>query len=242
MQTTNAAHEFSRSNPLKTNNQILRQLDDQEIRAFGDALEEVELPSGKIICRADEPIEYIYFPNDAVIAVMATTEDGQSSAVGMIGNEGVIGVDALMGATSSPHTVSALYGDGAHRIKVSDIIDPFNQCGPLHQLMLRFTQRFMVQLSQMTLCNRLHSLDQRLSRWLLMCDDRTPSQTLLITQELLAQMLGSTRASVTLAAIEMQNNGLITYSRGKIVIVDRKGIEDHTCDCYGIIRQAYEEE
>jgi CRP-like cAMP-binding protein len=100
----------------------------------------------------------------------------------------------------------------------------------------------MVQLSQMTLCNRLHSLDQRLSRWLLMCDDRTPSQTLLITQELLAQMLGSTRASVTLAAIEMQNNGLITYSRGKIVIVDRHAIEQHTCDCYGIIRQAYEEE
>ena len=241
MRTSNAPQRVVNAEPLQSKNQILLQLD-EEIRGFGRALKAVELPSGHVISHPDEPIDYIYFPNEAVISVMASTEEGQSSAVGMIGNEGVIGVDALMGATSSPHTVSALYGDGAHRIKVADILDSFNQCGPLHDLLLRFTQRFMVQLSQMTLCNRLHTLDQRLSRWLLMCDDRTPSETLKGTQEMLASMLGSTRASVTLAAIEMQNNGLITYSRGKIVIVDRKSIEQHTCDCYGIIRQAYDEE
>jgi CRP-like cAMP-binding protein len=242
MQTSNAPQRVSDPEPLETKNQILLHLNEEEIAGFGKILKKVELPSGHVLYHPDELIDYIYFPNESVISVMASTEEGQSSAVGMIGNEGVVGVDALMGATSSPHTVSALYGDGAHRIRVSDIIDQFNQCGPLHDLMLRFAQRFMVQLSQMTLCNRLHTLDQRLSRWLLMCDDRTPSETLKITQEMLASMLGSTRASVTLAAIEMQNNNLITYSRGKIVVVDRKGIEDHTCECYGIIRQAYDEE
>lgn len=225
-----------------TKNKILSQLEDEELNEIRDALEPFEMPSGKVLYHPDEEIDYLYFPNQSVISVTAATEDGQSAAVGMIGYEGVVGVDALMGASSVPHTVSALYGDGAHRIRVKDIFDPFNKCGPLHEKMLRFTQRLMVQMSQKTLCNRLHTLDQRLGRWLLMCDDRTPSQTLNITQELLATMLGSTRASVTLAAIEMQNNGLITYSRGKIVIVDRKGIEQVTCECYGIIRKAYDEE
>lgn len=232
---------FDTSRPF-SKNKILSQLEGQDLQDIRDALEPFEMPSGKVLFHPDEPIDYLYFPNEAVISVMASTEDGQSAAVGMIGYEGVVGVDALMGAASVPHTVSALYGDGAHRIKVKDIIDPFNKCGPLHEQLLRFTQRLMVQMSQKTICNRLHTLDQRLGRWLLMCDDRTPSQTLLITQELLATMLGSTRASVTLAAIEMQNNGLITYSRGKIVIVDRKGIEQVTCECYGVIRQAYDEE
>ncbi len=227
---------------LETKNQILLQLDDRELQSIAPKLERFDLPVGKLLYRAEGDFDYIYFPNESVISVMAITENGQSTAVGMIGNEGAIGVDALMGAERSPYTVSALYGDGAHRIRTSDLIDTFNQCGPLHTAILRFTQRFMVQLSQKTLCNRLHNLDQRLSHWLLMCDDRTPHHTLNITQETLASMLGSTRASVTLAAIDLQNRGVITYSRGKITIIDRDAIESAACDCYGIIRQAYEED
>jgi CRP-like cAMP-binding protein len=227
---------------LKTKNQILLQLDDRELQSIVSGLELVELPVGKLLYEAEGDFDYIYFPNEAVISVMAITENGQSTAVGMIGNEGAVGVDALMGADRSPYTVTALYGDGAHRIRKDDLADTFKQCGPLHTAILRFTQRFMVQLSQKTLCNRLHNLDQRLAHWLLMCDDRTPKDTLNITQETLASMLGSTRASVTLAAIELQNRGLITYSRGKITIIDRDAIESAACDCYGIIRQAYEED
>lgn len=225
----------------QTKNQILLALDADERDQIRRYFEFVELPSGKVLYRADEPLNHIYFPSEAVISIVATTETGQSAEVGIIGNEGVVGVEALMGAASTPHEIVSLFGDGAVRIKISDILDHFNQCGQFHERLLRFTQKFMVQLSQKALCNRLHALDQRLSRWLLMCDDRTPTDTMHITQEFLATMLGSTRASVTLAAIEMQNQELITYSRGNITILDRKRIEAVTCDCYETIRNAYED-
>jgi CRP-like cAMP-binding protein len=242
MNASNGDSEGSVPPTLETKNQILLQLGDRELASIAPSLRLVELPVGKLLYEAEDDFDFVYFPNESVISVMAITENGQSTAVGMIGNEGAVGVDALMGAERSPYTVTALYGDGAHRIRTSDLVDSFNQCGPLHTAILRFTQRFMVQLSQKTLCNRLHNLDQRLAHWLLMCDDRTPHHTLNITQETLASMLGSTRASVTLAAIELQNRGLITYSRGKITIIDREAIESAACDCYGIIRQAYEED
>jgi CRP-like cAMP-binding protein len=226
---------------FNTKNLILNNLKPEELSSLRPSFEYVDVPAGKELHTPDSPNDYIYFPNESVVAVVATTETGQSAMVAIIGNEGVVGVEGLMGANSSPHAIISLYGDGAIRIKLSDIEEQFNQCGNLHSLLLRFTQKLMVQIGQKALCNRLHSLEQRFARWLLMYADRIPTNQVHITQEFLAEMLGSTRASVTLTAIEMQNQGLITYSRGNITILDRKGIEAISCDCYATIKQAYEE-
>jgi cAMP-binding proteins - catabolite gene activator and regulatory subunit of cAMP-dependent protein kinases len=137
MRTNNAPQRVTEKKTLRTKNQILSQLDEPTLAQVAHALKEIELPSGEIIFRPDEPIDYLYFPNEAVVSVMASTEEGQNSAVGMIGNEGVVGIDALMGATSSPHTFSALYGDGAHRLRLSELTEPLTDCGPLHEAMLR---------------------------------------------------------------------------------------------------------
>ncbi len=222
-----------------TRNQILNALPNNELEILLPHLERVNLPHAHILYRPDEKIEYVYFPDGAMISIIAYTEGGQSAEVGIIGGEGAAGVDAVLGAESTPNESVVQFGSGALRIKTETIRKYFGQCGVLHDSLLSFTQKLMMQISQKALCNRLHPLDERLSRWLLMCHDRSDSNHLRVTQELLAVMLGATRASVTLAAIEMQNTGYITYSRGNITIVDRDGLESITCDCYETIRRAY---
>ena len=227
---------------FQVKNKLLNAISAGALERLRPLLERVDLPLGTVICGADEPITHVYFPEDAMASVVATTVDGQGAEVAVIGSEGAVGLAVILGAETTPYeTLIQLNGSG-YRLKTADIRTEFERQGTLHGELLAFTQQFIVQISQTALCNRLHSIEQRLSRWLLMCRDRSVNDMMPLTQEFLSIMLGSNRTTVTLTAIELQKLGLIRYSRGKMVITDRKGLEGFTCSCYDVIRKAYESE
>lgn len=169
-------------------------------------------------------------------SIIATTLDGQCAEIGVIGREGIVGVDVFMGVESSSHKNIIQLANGALRISTEEIRKEFNRAGALQKMVLRYMHSFMMQISQTALCNRLHLVDQRLSRWLLMCHDRSPSNELTLTQEFLSIMLGVNRPIVTGAARVLQGRKYIRYSRGNITILDREGLEDFACNCYQVVR------
>ena len=192
----------------------------------------VELPHGLILYGPDEPIEYVYFPNDSMISVVAMTSDGQCVESCVIGREGMAGINVLMGVDSMPNENIIQLADGALRMSTAAVRRDFNRGGAFQILLLRFMHALMCQIGQTTLCNRLHVNDERLTRWLLLCNDRPETNELKLTQEFLSIMLGAQRATVTMSAIALQNAGFIKYSRGIITIIDREELENFTCDCY----------
>lgn len=225
---------------LSTKNIILNALPEEDYKRLSPDLKQVELDLGQVIYRAEEPIEYVYFPNNSMISVIANTSGGQSAEVGVIGFEGIIGIDVLLGSDSSMNENIIQLADGALRINTATVKKEFKRAGALHDSVLRFTRLLMVQISQTALCNRLHSVEERLARWLLMCRDRSATDDLNLTQEFLSVMLGANRATVTLAAIALQHIGYIEYSRGHIKITDREGLENFSCDCYKTVKQEYD--
>lgn len=225
---------------LSTQNCILNALPKEDFERLLPDLEEVNLALGQVIYRVEEPIEYVYFPNNAVISVIANTAEGQCVEVGVIGREGITGIDVLMGADSTLNENIIQYPDDALRINTAAIKKEFKRAGAFHDLSLRFIRLLMIQISQTALCNRLHTVEERLSRWLLMCHDRAEADELTLTQEFLGYMLGTNRATVTVSAIALQSAGFIKYSRGLITVVDRKGLEDFACDCYKTVKQEYD--
>ncbi|MBA4121511.1 MAG: Crp/Fnr family transcriptional regulator [Acidobacteria bacterium] len=225
---------------LSTKNYILNALPEEDFNRLLPDLTPVKLPHGQILYRPDEPIEYVYFPNNSVISVVAITADGQSVESGVIGREGMAGVNVLMGVDSMPNENIIQLADGALRMSTAAVRREFKRGGALHDLLLRFMHALMIQIGQTTLCNRLHSTDQRLSRWLLICHDRSETDEMKLTQEFLAIMLGADRARVTMSAIALQSTGYIKYSRGNIVVTDREGLEDFTCACYQSVKQEYD--
>jgi len=225
---------------LSTKNYILNALPEEDFNRLLPDLTPVKLPHGQILYRPDEPIEYVYFPNNSVLSVVAITADGQSVESGVIGREGMAGVNVLMGVDSMPNENIIQLADGALRMSTAAVRREFKRGGALHDLLLRFMHALMIQIGQTTLCNRLHSTDQRLSRWLLICHDRSETNEMKLTQEFLAIMLGADRARVTMSAIALQSTGYIKYSRGNIVVTDREGLEDFTCACYQSVKQEYD--
>jgi CRP-like cAMP-binding protein len=220
-------------------NSILSALSQNELTAILPALERIDLPRGKVLHQPGEQIQYVYFPEGAMISVVAYTEEGQGAEVAVIGSEGATGLDIVLGSDSTSNEHITQMADGAFRMKTEVVRDQFHLCGHFHDLLLQFTRKLIVQISQTALCNRLHTTEKRLSRWLLMSHDRAESDVLNLTQEFISVMLGSNRTTVTMTAIELQNQGFISYSRGKITIVDRSGLEGFACPCYKIIRTAY---
>jgi len=223
--TLEKGEKMSHDLPAFTQNNLLNALPIGDLERIRPLLQKVDLPSGKVLYEPDEKISHVYFPDRAMISVVAYTESGQAAEVAVIGNEGATGLDVVMGSDTAPNQFITQLPNGALRMRTADIREEFHRCGAMHDLLLAFTRNLIVQLSQTAICNRLHSMEQRLSRWLLMCRDRTASEVLPLTQEFLAIMLGSTRTSVTLTAIEIQNHGFIAYKRGKITIVDREGLK-----------------
>jgi CRP-like cAMP-binding protein len=221
-------------------NQILSALPADAFERLRPHLEHVDLPLSKVLYGVEEKIKHIYFPEAAMVSVVAYTSDGQGSEVAVIGNEGVTGVSALFGDGVSQFENFTQLAGGAHRIELKLIKEEFSRGGALHDNLLRFTGKMLVQTSQIALCNRLHTTDKRLSRWLLMCHDRAGSDVLRLTQEFLSIMLGANRTTVTMTAIALQDSGFISYTRGKITILDRPGMEAFTCDCYHVVKTAYE--
>jgi CRP-like cAMP-binding protein len=225
---------------LTTTNNILNALPAEDLQRLVPHFEQVELKLGQIIYQPEKPITHVYFMNNAIISIIAVTAEGQSAEVGVVGHEGAVGIDALMGADSTTHQHIVQHAESALKININAIKPEFQECGELHDQLLRFMRLLMIQISQTALCNRLHTVEERLSRWLLMCRDRSGTDKLQLTQEFLAIMLGANRATVTLAAIALQSAGYIKYSRGQITISNRQGLEDYTCECYSIVKTEYD--
>lgn len=202
-------------------------------------LEFVEMPFGTTICEAGEQMQHVYFLTSSIVSLLYETADGASSETAVIGYEGVIGVEVFMGGGASLNRAFVKSAGYGFRIKASLLTQEFARGGALQQLLLRFTQALFTQMAHTVACNRHHTIVQQLCRWLLLSLDRLQTSNISMTQDLIANMLGVRRESVTEAARKLQEEGLIRYSRGQITVLDRGGLEDHICECYASIKKVY---
>jgi len=232
-------HFMSESLP-RPRNLILAQLPDAEYESLAKFLVPVDLPLEMRLSEPNEPIEYIYFLNSGLISTDALTEKGESVEVGVIGREGFAGLPALLDQPQMSHSVLMQGVGEGFRIRSSIVRDQFVRGGVLQRLVHTFAYLQLVQTTQSVLCNRMHEVEARLARWLLTSADRMESESLNLTQEFLAQMLGVQRSTVTVAAGELQRAGLIGYSRGRIHILDRANLSKAACECYRIVCSSYE--
>ena len=200
----------------------------------------VELPSGMQLSQPNEPVEYIYFPISGMVSVDALTTKGESVEVGVIGREGLAGVCALLGQVQMGHSTVVQGPGSGFRVRAALMREEYLKGGRLLELVNEFLYLQMVQMTQSVLCNRLHPVEMRLARWLLTACDRVQADRISITQEYLAQMLGSRRATVTVAAGQLQRRKLIDYTRGRVEIVNRAGLEARACECYQLVRAKYD--
>jgi len=203
-------------------------------------IEEIDLPLGKVLSESGFKMDFLYFPSTAIVSILYELESGSAAEIAVVGNEGCVGVCIFMGGLSTlSRTVVQSAGKG-YRIKASAIFEEFNKAGPVMHLLLRYTQALITQMTQTAVCNRHHTLDQQFCRWLLLSLDRLGSNELVMTQELIANMLGVRREGVTEAALKVQKAGLIKYARGHITVLDRPGLEKRTCECYQVVKTEYE--
>jgi CRP-like cAMP-binding protein len=218
-------------------NQILVSLSREEQDQLRSYQETVRLTKGKVLYDAGDAIRHLYFPMGGMVSLLSTTRDGASIEVGMIGNEGVAGLPVLLGINMAPYRAMVQIPGNAIRIRADVLKKVFDKGGVLHNLLLKYTHTLLIQISQSAACNRFHTVEERLCRWLLISRDRVHSDTIYLTQEFLSHMLGVPRTSVTTIAGKLQRVGLIRYSRGKIQITDRPRMEAASCECYDIIRE-----
>lgn len=221
-------------------NQLLAALPDREFERVLPRLESVTLKLGEVLWEADERNQYIYFPTTAMICLLYETESGQSIEVGIIGRQGLVGIATFMGEASLSNRVVVERAGVAFRMKGTDVMEEFSESGDFQDILMCFTQSLITQISQTAICNRLHSVDQQLCRWLLMSHDHQQTTTFLMTHDQISNLLGVRRESVSLAASHMQESGLIKYARGKITMLDRKGIEAVACECYQVVKKQYD--
>jgi CRP-like cAMP-binding protein len=198
-------------------------------------LEPAFLRLGSVVYEPGERVDYCYFPTNSVVSLLDTMEEGSTAEMGLVGNDGVTGVAVFLGGESTCSRAVVAVPGNAFKLPAKRIQQEFEQCAPLQRLLLRYIQALITQVSQTAVCNRLHSVEQRLCRWLLLCHDRKNRSDLLMTQELIANMLGGRRESVTVAAGHLQDAGLIHYCRGRISILDRGGLESNACECYRVV-------
>jgi CRP-like cAMP-binding protein len=220
--------------PVK--NKLLASLPGAEYERLLPHLKQVSLPVKETLCEAGERMKYAYFPLSGMISMLSIEVDGVSVEVGVIGNDGMLGLPICLGGGIAPNQTIVQIAAIALRVRADVLRTEFSRAAPLHALLLRYTQAFFTQVSQSAACNRLHSLDQRLCRWLLVVHDRVQSDHFRLTQQFIAHMLGTRRAGVSEAAIILQSAGLIRYTHGKIHVLDREGLESRSCDCYRIVK------
>jgi CRP-like cAMP-binding protein len=221
---------------VQAQNYLLSALPSDEYERLFPAQHGVTLSLGEVIYESGEPLEYVYFPTSSVISLLYTMGNGSTAEMGLVGNDGIVGVALFLGGDTTPNRAVVQIAGHALRMKSKVLQAEFARGGPLQQLLLRYTQALITQISQTAVCNRLHSVEKRLCRWLLLCHDRIKSDELSMTQEFISNMMGGRRESVTVAAGRLQNDGLIHYSRGHIRILDRKGLEASACECYLIVK------
>jgi CRP-like cAMP-binding protein len=222
-------------------NFILGALPDEEYARLRERLEPVDLDLKQMIYETDQPIRHAYFPTSAVLSMISQVDGEVAVEVATIGREGMAGLPVFLGVGASPNTIFAQIPGLALRMRAEQLRDVLAGDGALHRQLHRYIQATMVQLSQNVACNRLHSTEERAARWLLMTADRVGAERFPLTQDFLAQMLGVRRATVSVTAGLLHNAGLISYKRGVITVDDRAGLEDAACDCYGIVRDEFQE-
>ncbi|MGC2458886.1 MAG: Crp/Fnr family transcriptional regulator [Gallionellaceae bacterium] len=203
-------------------------------------LELVPMPLGEVIYESGEQLRYVYFPTNCIVSLLYVMENGASAEIAVIGNEGIVGLALFMGGETMPNRAVVQSAGYAYRLRAPLVKQEFGLNGPLLRLLLRYTQALITQMAQTAVCNRHHSLDQQLCRWLLLSLDRLDSNQLVMTQELIANMLGVRREGVTEGARKLQQAGLIDYRRGHIKVLDRPGLEARVCECYQVVKTEFD--
>jgi CRP-like cAMP-binding protein len=221
-------------------NRLLAALPDAEWLRWQPRLEHVDMPLGQVLCESGDKMAYVYFPTTSIVSLLYVMEDGASAEIAVVGHEGIVGVSLFMGGESTPSRALVQSAGKGFRLKADLMLQEFDRAGPALHLLLRYTQALITQMAQTAVCNRHHSLDQQLCRWLLLSLDRLNSNELVMTQELIANMLGVRREGVTEAACHLQHAGLIEYHRGHITVLDREGLEKRTCECYAVVKKEYD--
>jgi len=203
-------------------------------------LEPIAMPLGWVVYESGGHMGYVYFPTTSIVSLLYVIENGASAEIAIAGNEGLVGISLFMGGDSTPSRAVVQSAGEGYRVKASVLKKEFALGGDLQHLALRYTQALITQMAQTAVCNRHHTLDQQLCRWLLLSMDRLPGNELKMTQELIANMLGVRREGVTVAAGDLQTEGLIHYSRGHITILDRAGLEQRVCECYAVVKKEFD--
>ncbi len=226
--------------PEPRKNQLLAALPAAEWDRWLPQLEWVEMPLGQVLYESGTTLSHVYFPLTAIVSLLYVMENGASAEIAVVGNEGIVGISLFMGGESTPSRAVVQSAGHGYRLNAQTMKDEFNRAGPVLHLLLRYTQALITQMAQTAVCNRHHTLDQQLCRWLLLSLDRLRGNDLVMTQELIANMLGVRREGVTEAALKLQKVGLIRYARGHISVLDRAGLEQRTCECYAVVKNEYD--
>lgn len=221
-------------------NHLLAALPEEDYARLLPSLEAVALPLGHVLYESGAQMRHVYLPTTAIVSLLYVLEDGASAEIAVVGNEGVVGVSLFMGGETTNNRAVVQSAGHAYRLKGPLLKDEFFRAGPMQRLLLRYTQALLTQMAQTAVCNRHHTLDQQFCRWLLLSIDRLGSMELVMTQELIANMLGVRREGVTEAAGNVQRAGLIEYHRGHITVLDRPGLEARACECYAVVKKEFD--
>ena len=221
-------------------NALLAALPDAERARWRSHLEPVELPLGAVLHESGSRLAHVYFPTTAIVSLLYVMQNGATTEIAVVGNEGIVGVSLFMGGESTTSRAVVQSAGRGQRLKAGQMLEEFYRSGAVMNLLLRYTQALITQMAQTAVCNRHHSLDQQLCRWLLLSLDRLPSNELVVTQELIAHLLGVRREGVTEAAGRLHAAGLITYRRGHITVLDRARLELRSCECYAVVKKEYD--
>jgi CRP-like cAMP-binding protein len=228
---------MSRAAKLSPENHLLGRLSDADYRRLRPKLRHMAFSLGQVVYEAGDHIDEVYFPTTSVVSLVNTTEDGSTAEIGLVGNDGIVGIPFFLGSQTTSNRAVVQVTGSVFCMSAIFAKDEFARGHKFQELILRYTHALLTQISQTAICNRLHPTEKRLCRWLLLCHDRVNSNQLLMTQEFISYMLGGCRESVTVAAHHLQEAGLIHYVRGRITILNRKGLEGAVCECYRIVKQ-----
>ena len=221
-------------------NHLLAALPEEVFERISPHLELLSMPLGEVLYEPGQQLQHVYFPTTAIVSLQYLMESGASTEIASVGNEGVLVFSLFLGGNTTPSLATVQSAGCGYRLKARLMMEEFNRAGPMMRLMLRHTQALLTQMSQIAACNRHHSIQQQMCRWLLLTLDRLPPQELVMTQELIAIMLGVRREGITEAAGNLQRAGLISYRRGHITVLDRPGLESSTCECYQVVKKEFQ--
>ena len=221
-------------------NHLLATLPDEQWRRWQPHLEAVDMPLGQVLYESDGLLSHVTFPTTSIVSLLYVMENGSSAEIAVVGREGLVGISLFMGGETTPNRALVQSAGRGFRLPAQVMKEEFDRAGPVLHLLLRYTQALITQMAQTAACNRHHSLEQQLCRWLLLSLDRLRGNELHMTQELIAKMLGVRREGVTEAALKLQQAGLIRYARGRIAVLDRARLEKRSCECYAVVKREYD--